>query len=49
VTEGDHWAALRDLGPDHLLYVIASNVAPSAVGLRRIDDDAPRLYASPDE
>jgi hypothetical protein len=47
--EGDHWAALRDLGPDHLLYVIASNVAPSAIGLRRIDDDALRLYASPDE
>jgi hypothetical protein len=48
-TEGDHWAALRDLERDHLLYVIASNVAPSAIGLRRIDDDALRLYASLDE
>jgi hypothetical protein len=43
-TEGDHWAALRDLEPDHLLYVIASNVAPSAIGLRQIDDDV-QLYA----
>jgi hypothetical protein len=50
-TEGDHWAALRALEPDHLLYVIASNVPPSAIGLRRIDDDI-RHYArtpSPNE
>jgi hypothetical protein len=46
-TEGDHWAALRDLEPDHLLYVIASNVGPSAIGLRRIDDDALRLTRAP--
>ena len=46
-TEGDHWAALRDLEPDHLLYVIASNVAPSATGLRRIDDDMQRYARTP--
>ena len=36
--EGPHWAALRRIDPDHLLYVIASNVPMSRIALRRLRD-----------
>jgi hypothetical protein len=32
-----HWAAVHEMQPDHVLYVVASNVAPSEVELRRLD------------
>jgi hypothetical protein len=35
---GDSWLALCDLEPDHVLYVVARNVAPSDLELVRIDD-----------
>ena len=36
--EGPHWAALRRVEPDHLLYVVASNVPLSRIALRRLRD-----------
>jgi hypothetical protein len=35
---GDCWLALCDLEPDHLLYIVARNVAASDLELVRIDD-----------
>ena len=37
LREGAHWAAVHDLPPAHLLYVVASNVEPSEIELTRLD------------
>lgn len=38
LREGEHWAAIRHIAPVHLLYVVASNVAPEEVRLHRLAD-----------
>jgi hypothetical protein len=38
LRKGNHWAALHDLELDHLLYVVASNAAPSDISLARLDN-----------
>lgn len=38
MRDGAHWAALHEIQPDHLLYIVASNVAPSDIELTRLDN-----------
>lgn len=38
LRDGAHWAALHDLPPAHLLYIVASNVAPADIELKRLDN-----------
>ena len=38
VVAGNAWAAMRDLEPDHLLYVIATNISPADIAIRKLDD-----------
>jgi hypothetical protein len=38
LRKGDHWAALHDVEPDHLLYIVASNAAPSDIELERLEN-----------
>ena len=38
VVVGNAWAAMRDLEPDHLLYVVATNISPADIALRKLDD-----------
>lgn len=45
LRKGDHWAALHDVEPDHLLYIVASNTAPSEIGLERLENLA--AYSQP--
>jgi hypothetical protein len=35
---GGHWAALHDVEPDHLLYIVASNASPSEIELERLEN-----------
>jgi hypothetical protein len=45
LRKGDHWAALHDVEPDHLLYIVASNAAPSDIELERLENLA--AYSQP--
>jgi hypothetical protein len=45
LRKGNHWAALHDIEPDHLLYIVASNTAPSDMELQRLDNLA--AYSQP--
>lgn len=45
LRHGDHWAALHDIQPNYLLYVIASNTAPADVEVERLDSLA--AYSQP--
>jgi hypothetical protein len=45
LRKGDHWAALHDMEPDHLLYIVAGNVAPSDIALERLESLA--AYSPP--
>lgn len=38
LVAGNAWAAMRDLEPDHLLYVIATNISPADIAIRKLDD-----------
>ena len=38
VGPGNAWAAMRDLKPEHLLYVVATNISPADLALRKLDD-----------
>ena len=38
VREGEHWAAIRHIAPVHLLYVVASHLAPEDVRLYELTD-----------
>lgn len=38
LRNGDHWAALHDIEPGYLLYIVASNTAPIDVELGRLED-----------
>jgi hypothetical protein len=45
LRKGGHWAALHDVVPDHLLYIVASNAAPSDIELERLENLA--AYSQP--
>jgi hypothetical protein len=41
IREESSWAAIRDLEPDHVLYVIANGVEPDDLALEQVDDLRP--------
>jgi hypothetical protein len=41
IREGTSWAAIRDLDPDHILYVIANGVEPDDLALEQVGDLQP--------
>jgi hypothetical protein len=45
LRKGNHWAALHDIEPDHLLYIVASNTAPLDMELGQLDSLA--AYSQP--
>jgi hypothetical protein len=38
LRKDNHWAALHDLEPDHLLYIVASNSTPADLKLETLDN-----------
>ncbi len=38
LVAGNAWAAMRDLEPNHLPYVVATNISPADIALRKLND-----------